>query len=585
MREHKGQHSGDRKDRASTTDARSTDVDVAKTFGNRAIQRLLDDGFSSDVGAAPPSRGAIPNRSLGRPLDADTRSRMESSFAADFSDVRVHTGAEAATAAQDIGASAYTIGSEIAFAAGEYAPHTAAGRTLLAHELTHVVQQRGLSSPSGASSVAHDPAAEAEADTVSGRIERSATIAPSEIRHRPARAQIARQPAKAQEFPGFSQQDFVTCGAASLVSAIMIWDRERKDPSSPNTLLLAACNAVLVYLDDNKSAVVKRLDAIKFQGATGHGQAFYDLVVQKIKDVRTAANVAGAQLNQSQYQDLSFALYLLYKDKNAGGLNRGTIQSVQSALGIGAVKTENASSFDAIMDKLVDLKAGQIAQINWYSRGPAQADGTATFTDHVFLVGRFQRGTWFVSDQGDSPPTEIEAPDLVTLKAAIAANTRAKNGGIHTGDMPSQTIGGMQVTPLNLDKGMMILGDRSGIQTKARDVVMTPGDFIAEVDASSVRDGDRIVAWDFVARAYSLADAQKQLAGAGTGSGGVIVENPQGLFHVFKTNLVADHNVMETAIDESDSAGGKVAPKPKRYYHAWLQLRSATRAGSFFQVY
>lgn len=585
MREHKGQRPGDRKDRASTTNNRSTDVDVAKTFGNRAIQRLLDDGFSSAVGAASPPRGAIPNRSLGRPLDADTRSRMESSFSADFSDVRVHTGAEAASAAQDIGASAYTIGSEIAFAAGEYAPHTAAGRTLLAHELTHVVQQRGLSSPTGTSPVARDPAAEAEADAMSGRIERSATIAPSEIRHRPARAQIARQPAKAQEFPGFSQQDFVTCGAASLVSAIMIWDRERKDPGAPNTLLLAACNAVLVYLDDNKSAVVKRLDAIKFQGATGHGQAFYDLVVQKITDVRTAANVAGAQLNQSQYQDLSFALYLLYKDNNTGGLTRGKIQNLQSTLGIGATKSENADSFDAIMDKLVDLKPGQIAQIDWYSRGPAQADGTASFTNHAFLVGRFQRGAWFASDQGDSPPTEIEAPDLVSLKAAIAANTRAKNGGIHTGGMPTQTIGEFQVTPLNLDKGVMILGDRSGIQTKARDVVMTPGDFIAEVDASSVRDGDRIVAWDFVARAYSLADAQKELAGAGTGSGGVIVENPQGLFHVFKTNLVADHNVMQTAIDESDSAGGKVAPKPKRYYHAWLQLRSATRAGSFFQVY
>lgn len=60
----------------------------------------------------------------------------------DFSRVRIHTGPQADTAADAVNARAYTLGHDIVFAAGEYAPHTDAGRRLLAHELTHVIQQR-----------------------------------------------------------------------------------------------------------------------------------------------------------------------------------------------------------------------------------------------------------------------------------------------------------------------------------------------------------------------------------------------------------------------------------------------------------
>ena len=186
--------------------------------------------------------------------------------------------------------------------------------------------------------------------------------------------------------------------------------------------------------------------------------------------------------------------------------------------------------------------------------------------------------------QGSKPPTEIEAADLDLLKAAIRNNTQTRDEGIHTGGLPAQNIGGMQIVSVNPDTGVMILGDRSGVETKARDVIMKPGDFIAEVDASVWHSGDRIVAWDFVARTTSLTDAKTEMNGAGTGSGGVILENPLGLFHVFKTSLVSDTNVTETKIDESDSKGGKVA-QPKQFCHAWLQLRSASKTGSFFQVY
>jgi hypothetical protein len=91
--------------------------------------------------------------SASRPLDAATRSWMEPRFGHDFSGVRVHTGAEAAKSARAVNALAYTVGQDVVFGAEQYEPHTRHGRHLIAHELTHVVQQshatdRGTPTPS-----------------------------------------------------------------------------------------------------------------------------------------------------------------------------------------------------------------------------------------------------------------------------------------------------------------------------------------------------------------------------------------------------------------------------------------------------
>ena len=79
----------------------------------------------------------------GRPLPAGTRGELEPLFRHDFSDVRVHDDPAAARAAQAVGALAFTVGRHVVFGAGQYAPATRTGRALLAHELTHVVQQSG----------------------------------------------------------------------------------------------------------------------------------------------------------------------------------------------------------------------------------------------------------------------------------------------------------------------------------------------------------------------------------------------------------------------------------------------------------
>ncbi len=82
--------------------------------------------------------------SPGRPLDAPTREFFAARFAHDFGDVRVHDDARAAESARGVNALAYTVGRDVVFGAGRYSPSTNAGRHLLAHELTHVVQQSGI---------------------------------------------------------------------------------------------------------------------------------------------------------------------------------------------------------------------------------------------------------------------------------------------------------------------------------------------------------------------------------------------------------------------------------------------------------
>lgn len=78
----------------------------------------------------------------GSPLEADVREDMEGRFGQDFSDVRVHTGSSAHDSAKSVNAQAYTVGSNIVFQRDKYDPSSDSGKHMLAHELTHVVQQR-----------------------------------------------------------------------------------------------------------------------------------------------------------------------------------------------------------------------------------------------------------------------------------------------------------------------------------------------------------------------------------------------------------------------------------------------------------
>jgi hypothetical protein len=79
----------------------------------------------------------------GQPLDAESRGFLEPRFGHDFSQVRIHTDSRASQSAESIAARAYTVGADIAFRSGEYQPGSSDGKRLLAHEITHVIQQGG----------------------------------------------------------------------------------------------------------------------------------------------------------------------------------------------------------------------------------------------------------------------------------------------------------------------------------------------------------------------------------------------------------------------------------------------------------
>jgi hypothetical protein len=110
------------------------------------IQLLQSAPEASATTRAPPSVSEVLSSS-GEPLDDNVRREFEPSLAFDFSGVRVHRDSAAAESASEVGALAYTLGRDIVFASGQYAPETQKGRGVIAHELAHVVQQASATKP------------------------------------------------------------------------------------------------------------------------------------------------------------------------------------------------------------------------------------------------------------------------------------------------------------------------------------------------------------------------------------------------------------------------------------------------------
>ena len=118
-------------------------TDVVGSRGLLALQRAV--GNSGVRGLAEEERSPVldvVSSGGGQPLEEPVRADMEGRLGHSFSDVRVHTGEAAHNSAASVNAHAYTVGSNIVFQRDKYDPGSDGGRTMLAHELTHVVQQR-----------------------------------------------------------------------------------------------------------------------------------------------------------------------------------------------------------------------------------------------------------------------------------------------------------------------------------------------------------------------------------------------------------------------------------------------------------
>jgi hypothetical protein len=137
-------------------------------------RRVKPNGAENSV--VPPAAQEV-LRSPGIPLDSATRAFFEPRFGHDFSRVRVHTDQRAGEAAKELDARAFTHGTDIAFGPGQYVPNTAQGRHLIAHELTHVVQQAGQNvvgevqrAPQPEPAVANEEVAELQAEVPAERM-------------------------------------------------------------------------------------------------------------------------------------------------------------------------------------------------------------------------------------------------------------------------------------------------------------------------------------------------------------------------------------------------------------------------------
>ena len=142
---------------------------MQREYGNRFVRRVvnLSRKGQGEGDVAPEVEQAIQTaRGGGQALDSTVRAQMEPAMGADFSGVRVHTGGQADTLNRNLSARAFTTGQDIFFKQGEYSPGSSGGRELLAHELTHVVQQNGDSVQTKLTVGAPGDRYEQEADSV-----------------------------------------------------------------------------------------------------------------------------------------------------------------------------------------------------------------------------------------------------------------------------------------------------------------------------------------------------------------------------------------------------------------------------------
>ena len=228
--------------------------------------------------ALPLSAQAVVGHGGGRPLDERIRASMEPLLSVDLGRVRTHTGSLAEASAASVNALAYTVGHEIVFGAGQFAPDTYSGRWLLGHELAHVVQQR--QGVGGATS-----GAEAEAETTGARV---ASGQPVHIGSAAAHC-LQRKPAKETAEEKFKKS-----------KEWRAYVKAAHDLKAKNEEV-AEAQRKLRLLEQRHAEAVTQLETLKSQRVQTQGQLAAarveaartaEVAKQKIEEARKAAIVA-----------------------------------------------------------------------------------------------------------------------------------------------------------------------------------------------------------------------------------------------------------------------------------------------------
>jgi hypothetical protein len=198
-----------------------------------------------------------------------------------------------------------------------------------------------------------------------------------------------------------------SCGAASLVSALMIWDREHWNPAEPNSRVVSACNISITKF-------TKFPESAKISKSTW---------VETLTDIRDKAKQPGGRIEETDYQVIGASLYLLWKQRDSGGMQSDDIFNLKKSLNLTQtnVLPSGIKSMDDLFTNSVvtGLKNDEIAQARWFAKRGRE------FIQHAFLIGRLKTGEWFLSDQGVGK--NFKAPDLNPLKSqvSIAAHSGA----------------------------------------------------------------------------------------------------------------------------------------------------------------
>jgi Domain of unknown function (DUF4157) len=317
--------------------------------------------------------------SPGQPLDAGTRAFMELRFGHNFSNVRVHTDARAAKSARTVNALAYTVGRDVVFGTGQYMPQTSEGKRLLAHELTHVIQQYN-STISGDRSVSSSSVAyEQEADAAAQNVPQNSyfTSNPNALG---VRALQRKASSGAEASPGKSET--------------LIKDENLSFLFSVGTALLRASEAI-PGIDDKRSVLFRRmgwsltfLPAIVQQGggktpeyvakvaeiwALELGMFARDQSVGTINALRDAALKLSAEKLQSIDVSTRKAVPEVKKPVETAPSNRenkrGEILEEQINEALAKIKEEDISKLDKVQEVWESIAGSNTQQVVNFTMG------------------------------------------------------------------------------------------------------------------------------------------------------------------------------------------------------------------------
>ena len=345
----------------------------------------------------------------------------------------------------------------------------------------------------------------------------------------------SRRLARAPALPGFSQRGD-TCGAASMVTALFLWDIERA--SAGNAAVVHACDLVLTANDGNPKANKAALSLVE--------------------SVRAQAMTPGTKLGSTEYEALSTALAVLYNGR--AGMSSDDMFRLAKAIGFRPSAFGGGDTVAQILasDAVVKLKPGEVGQLRWII-----AD---TRGGHAMLLGRHDDGTWFFSDQGATPAKEIQRGSREELVSEVVSY--AGNSWLYGGNKLN-----LQSTPP--PTGFQVLTHAQSFLNRGPSLI-TPGEQLAEIDAEWTT-GEVITAWDYRSRHDSLADAKAAISADRGGHGGVIVERPKGMFHIYKTNPIKDKdNLKETRIDTADSKDMVLVKRIGTFFSVWVVLSDSS---------